>query len=92
MLRISNTGQIGSDFTIKLEGKLLGPWVGEVRRQFVGDAVDLPRLDLSSLTFVGREGTELLRQLLNRGVQIESCSPYVAELLRWDGKGSVDRE
>lgn len=86
MLKISNTGQMGSNFTIKLEGKLLEPWVGEVR-QFVEDAVVLPRLDLSRLTFVDRAGTELLRQLLDRGIQIEACSPYVAELLRWDGTG-----
>ena len=88
MLKISNTGQVGSDCTVKLEGKLLRPWVEEVRQQFEGDVVAVPRLDLSSLTYVDREGTELLLLLLDRGVQIDSCSPYVAEVLRWYGTGS----
>ena len=92
MLKITNIGQIGSDFTVKLEGKLLGPWVEEVRLHFVTDALTLPRLDLSSLTFVDRAGTELLRQLLDRGIQVESCSPYVAEVLHLDRTGPVDRK
>jgi hypothetical protein len=87
MLRISISGASAADGTVKLEGKLLGPWVEEVRHHFM--AVDrglLPRLDLSCVTFVDRDGTELLRQLLRQGIQIESCSAFVAELLRSDCK------
>ena len=68
---------------MRLEGKLLEPWVDEVRTLFPPAAGDLlPRLDLSALTFVDAIGTELLRQLLRQGVAIESCSPFVAALLQ----------
>ncbi|MBI3864371.1 MAG: hypothetical protein HY290_21005 [Planctomycetia bacterium] len=70
-----------------LEGKLLEPWVDEVGRLFMAShAQSLPRIDLSALTFIDAAGAELLQQLLRRGVQVESCSPYVAEMLHWDRK------
>ena len=85
MLRISVSQQAPSCRIIKLEGKLLQPWLDEVRRHFV--TVDdglLPGLDLSGLSFVDSPGAELLRQLVQQGVRIHSCSPFVAELLRLD--------
>jgi hypothetical protein len=85
MLRITYSRQNASDTTVKLEGKLLLPWVDEVRSLFSGtDAESFPRLDLSGLSYVDRPGTEMLQQLLRQGVRIESCSPFVAELLSWD--------
>jgi len=82
MLKITDSGQDSSCQIIKLEGKLLQDWIGEVRRLFLDvDEGPFPGLDLSGLTFVDREGAELLLQLLRRGVRIESCSPFVAELL-----------
>ncbi len=87
MLRITNSGLSAAGGTVKLEGKLLRPWVEEVRNLFIAaDPQTHPRLDLSCITFVDREGTELLRQLVRKGVQIESCSPFVAELLQLDCK------
>lgn len=70
-----------------LEGKLLQPWVDEVGSLFISaDAPSLPRLDLSALTYIDAAGAELLLHLLRRGVQVESCSPYVAEFLHRDRK------
>ena len=83
MLKVTQTNSHGGGATVKLEGKLLQPWVDEVRTLFPPAAGDsLPRLDLSALTFVDAVGTELLRQLLRQGVAIESCSPFVAALLQ----------
>ncbi len=85
MLKITVSGQDSSRRIIKLEGKLLHDWIGEVRGFFLGvDKVSFPGLDLSGLTFADREGAELLLQLLRQGVRIESCSPFVAELLGLD--------
>jgi hypothetical protein len=85
MLRITVSRQDSSRRIIKLEGKLLKDWIDEVRRFFVdGDECPLLGLDLSGLTFVDRDGTELLLQLLQQGVRIESSSPFVAELLGLD--------
>jgi hypothetical protein len=85
MLKITVSGQDSSRRVIKLEGKLLSDWIDEVRRLFLDvDEYLSPGLDLSELTFVDREGAELLLQLLRQGVRIESCSPFVAELLGLD--------
>jgi hypothetical protein len=85
MLKITVSGQDSSRRVIKLEGKLLSDWIDEVRRLFLDvDGCLSLGLDLSALTFVDRDGTELLLQLLRQGVRIESCSPFVAELLGLD--------
>lgn len=82
MLRITTSSSNGNDPCIRLEGKLLEPWVEEVRSLFTATAAGpLPRLDLAGITFVDAAGADLLRQLLNRGVEVASCAPYVAELL-----------
>jgi hypothetical protein len=85
MLRITRSRPNGSPPTVKLEGKLLQPWIAEVRSLFVPPAGgNEHRLDLSDLTFVDRAGALLLRQLRQDGVVIESCSSFVAELLNGD--------
>jgi hypothetical protein len=89
MLRITRSDRICAVPSIKLEGKLLEPWVDEVRQLFVAtDGVPFPRLDLAGVTFVDAAGAGLLHELLNHGVQIESCAPYVAELLHWGPKAN----
>jgi len=83
MLRITRSGQSCAAPSIKLEGKLLAPWVDEVRHLFATtDRAPAPRLNLAELTFVDAAGARLLNELIRGGIQIESCAPYVAELLR----------
>ena len=85
MLRISVSEQDSSCHIIKLEGKLLQAWIDEVRRLCVEtEEGSFPSIDLSRLSFVDRAGVEMLQQLLQQGVRIHSCSPFVAELLHWD--------
>jgi hypothetical protein len=87
MLRITASGLDPSCRIIKLEGKLLQAWVDEVRRLFVtADDGLAPSLDLSDVSFVDGPGAELLQQLVQQGVRIHSCSPFVAELLHLDRK------
>jgi hypothetical protein len=86
MLKVTQTNSHGGAI-VKLEGKLLQPWVDEVRALFLPSLPrSLPRLDLASLTFVDAAGADLLRQLLGQGVAIESCSPFVAALLQLNHK------
>jgi len=84
MLKITRTERDGTIPSIKLEGKLLAPWVEEVAGLFSMPDDEFPRLDLVDLTFVDTAGSQLLQELMSRGVQIESCAPYVAQLLHWD--------
>ena len=83
MLRITRFSQEDSETRLKLEGKLVGLWVEELRR--VCRAED-PRpgslhLDLSAVTYVDGEGLRLLREVLGCGAFLTSCSGLVAELL-----------
>jgi ABC-type transporter Mla MlaB component len=69
--------------TLRLEGKLVGPWVTELARS-CGELLCSPnhlRLDLAAVTFVDGPGVALLRDLLARGATLAACSGLVAELL-----------
>jgi ABC-type transporter Mla MlaB component len=83
MLRITRAPGHDSVSTLKLEGKLLGPWVTELARSCdeLPCSPDCLRLDLSAVTFVDGPGMALLRDLLGRGITLAACSGLVAELL-----------
>jgi hypothetical protein len=78
MLRISRLPG-PAPVTLKLEGKLMGPWVDALREACAGDPV---RLDLSAVAFVDSEGLALLHELLTGQVTLAACSSLVAELLQ----------
>ena len=80
MLRITRILEPHSAPTLRLEGKLLEPWIEELLQEYA----DGIRLDLSAVTFVDTAGAMLLRQLIERGTEIVACSGYVAELLQVD--------
>ena len=84
MLRLTRIAGTHQTQTIKLEGKLLEPWVDEVRKACAvgADPSSGISLDLAALTFVDAAGEGLLRDLIGRGIEIVACSGYVAELLR----------
>src|SRR5262249_59957233 len=88
MLRIVASEGNGES-TLHLEGQVIGPWVGELGR--VCDAMLATGarlvLDLTSVTFVGREGVRLLWRLRDQHVSVFNCSGFVAEQL----KASTDR-
>jgi anti-anti-sigma regulatory factor len=69
--------------TLKLEGKLVGPWVDELRIACTPSvaASEHLRLDLHAVTFVDAAGADLLGELIRQGARITRCSPFVAEML-----------
>ena len=83
MLKITEIARNDSGRTFKLEGKLLGPWVDELRNICMQplDRLEQVGLDLAAVTFVDVAGTELLRELNRQGIIITQCSAFVAELL-----------
>jgi hypothetical protein len=90
MLRLTRIVDTHSVEIIRLEGKLVEPWVEEVRRAC--PASRGPRgLDLSAITFVDAAGERLLRELLGEGIDVVACSGYVAELLRSRAAGTLPR-
>jgi hypothetical protein len=84
MLRITRLVGNGSGETLKLEGKLQGPWVDLAHEAYALTAAPTAPtcLELSGLTFVDEEGAALLRELIRSGAQVVGCSSYIAQLLQ----------
>jgi hypothetical protein len=72
MLKVTTTNQ-NQTITMKLEGKLAGPWVQEVTRVWV-DTAQSPRsgyvVDLRSVTFIDRPGQALLATMSRQGARL----------------------
>jgi anti-anti-sigma regulatory factor len=64
--------------TLKVEGKLSGPWVGELEHtwsEFLREGITpTVQVDLSGVTFISREGKKLLREMLEQGADLQSRS------------------
>ena len=84
MLKVTRLSRTVRVLTVKLEGKLLEPWVPTVRDvcQRRGRRSGRLRLDLAAVTYADAAGVQLLRDLVGEGVDIATCSSFVAELLR----------
>ena len=69
MLRISVTDNTSST-TVKLEGKIVGPWVEELRTCWLSLAPALGSralcLDLRGVSFVDGNGKQLLREIYQK--------------------------
>lgn len=64
--------------TLKLEGRLSGPWVGELEHtwiDFLKEGLAKPvQVDLSDVTFVSSEGQKLLTSMSQQGADLHSRS------------------
>ena len=62
--------------TLKVEGKLCGPWVGELEKTWLRVASEPghPEVvaDLSEVTFIDSKGWELLERMLRQGAELEA--------------------
>jgi hypothetical protein len=83
VLKITETLRKESAITFKLEGKVLAPWLDELRRICAQPPNGSRRisLDLAGVTFVDAAAAELMRELIRQGIAVTRCSGFVAELL-----------
>ena len=84
MLKISQTGTPNHSVTLKLEGRVVGPWVAELRRiceSIMGEQSRL-KLDLADVTYVDGEGVATLTDFQSRGVKLDNCSPFVEQQIK----------
>ncbi len=83
MLKISVTSQSSEATSFQLEGKLVGPWVAELRR--LSDAAlassEAVTLDLEKVWFVDSQGIALLRDLAKQKVAQLNCSQFISQQL-----------
>lgn len=81
MLRISQTPAVKLT-TINLEGKLLSPWIDEVRTAITSaQAQGAVRVNLSGLSYVDPLGAELLRSMRQDGINLVGVSGFISGLL-----------
>ena len=84
MLKIVRDENSNNPVIRSLDGQVIGPWVGELERAcepILADGSGLS-LDLSSVSFLSREGVRLLWQLRDRRVALLHCSAFIAEQLK----------
>jgi len=85
MLRITVVESSTDTVRLRVEGRVTGRWVEELRRscevQARSDGIRL-FLDLAEVSFVDAGGIELLKELRSRCVTLLSLSPLVTEQLK----------
>ncbi len=86
MLRITVTQSTPSSEQLRLEGRITGSSVRELRRlcEAALDRAGDTRLtlDLAGVSFIDNTGIDLFRSLGCRGVEVTRCSAFLAELLK----------
>ena len=82
-----------------LQGKLVGPWVGELRTSWKTTHRDYSGrtcvVDLNDVSFIDKDGEKLLRSMSKQGVHLVAEGLYikrVVERLKSGSKSSIDRE
>ena len=84
MLKISETGPRNHTVTLKVEGRLVGPWVKELRRVcdlFLADERAL-KLELAEVSYADAEGVAALNDFKSRGILLNNCSPFVEQQIK----------
>jgi RNA polymerase sigma-70 factor (ECF subfamily) len=84
MLKIMRLDGPATD-VLKLEGKIVGAWVPELRAACArrdGRSGRRLTLDLEKVSFIDQEGIALIQDLSLQGVGLANCSPFTAVQLR----------
>lgn len=79
MLRISQMPPPSREVTLRIEGRIAGPWVAEARQacERVLAAGQPLALDLAEIEYLDAEGVALLSSLRRRGVPFLAASLFV---------------
>jgi ABC-type transporter Mla MlaB component len=87
MLKISEAATPNHSVTLKLEGRIVGPWVEELRRiceLFLVENRSL-KLDLAEVSYADAAGVATLNDFKARGVSLKNCSPFVEQQIKTAG-------
>jgi anti-anti-sigma regulatory factor len=84
MLKISEIKSAPPSVVLHLEGRIVGPWVDELRQVCAQHLLEGHRLQLqlADVEFMDAEGVALLASLRSRGVTFVDAPPFVAEQLK----------
>ena len=78
-MRITSTDCGNRNITLRLEGRIVGPWVTELWKaceKIIGEGLRL-ELDLAEVSFLEPAGVVLVSSLRSRGVLLTQCSTFV---------------
>lgn len=80
----TDTVNRGGAVTLRLTGRIIGPWVNELRQicEPMVNEGGLLALDLIEVSYADEEGTRLLASLRKRGVQLLNPTPFIAAQLK----------
>ncbi len=71
--------------TLRVEGRLTGPWVDELERTWRSVTSDLTdgrvSVDLTDVTFVGEEGKKLLEAMYGEGAKLKASGCVTRRLV-----------
>jgi len=84
LLRITEISDDGEEIVMKLEGKIIGVWVDDLKRVCLFHRDERNRvvvLDFSGVTFIEARGLEMLKDLKGERVKTVNCSPFIHSLL-----------
>ena len=87
MLKISQIGPVNRTVTLRLEGRIVGPWVAELEHsceEVLAEDRSLS-LNLAEVEFMDTRGVALLSSLRSRGVALRECPLFAAEQLKGTG-------
>jgi len=92
MLKITRDWSLDHEVTLQLDGRVTGPWVELLRQSAECVLAEGARLtlDLRNIYFIDCEGVELIKSLIDRGVQQVDAPLFVAEQIRKCEAGQGD--
>lgn len=87
MLKISENKITQKAVTLRLEGRVVGPWVSELQQicESLVTGGNKLALDLAEVSFADENGVTLLAGFARRGVKLLRPSPFVTEQLKTGG-------
>ena len=84
MLKISQVGTPNHSLSLKLEGRVVGPWVDELRRicePLLSEERSFT-LDLGEVSYADAEGVATLNSFKSSGVNLVNCSPFLEQQIK----------
>ena len=84
-MRIFQAYDADGSVVLRLEGKMRGRWVDELRHlssEILQKPANRLVLDLAEITFIDAHGLALLHELSSRHVRLNNCSLFVTHQLK----------
>lgn len=83
MLRITEERETASLTRLRLDGRVVGEWVGVLAQACASarEAGGRLSLDLTGVSFLDPEAVQLVRRLMRGGVEVSGSSGFVREQL-----------